>query len=68
MDLDHELICWNSRWGLSGNLVVCTRCFAHQEAADSHEPFDHMPGCEGIGDGLYPWKQLRDILSAVVDG
>jgi hypothetical protein len=68
MDANQQLIRWNARWGLTGDVVACTRCMGHQNAIDGDKAFVHLPGCERVADGLYPWGTLRDILNVVVDG
>jgi len=60
-----DLIGWSGRWSLLGGLVVCCSCFASQTPEDSQTPFVHLPCCIAISSGLYPWRELSDILSEV---
>lgn len=64
-DVGARLIEWNSRWSMMGDFVVCDICLASWSVDEAAKPFVHLPACSSIAGGLYPWRELADILTGL---
>ena len=62
IDINKQLIRFNAKWGMTGNVIVCTRCMHHQCADDADKPFVHALDCRNAGIH-HPWSELYSILA-----
>ena len=60
-----QLLAWTGRWSMMGDFVVCSECLATQTIYQADKPFEHMSRCSFMKTGLYPWRELKAVLSTV---
>lgn len=65
VDIGARLVDWNSRWSMMGDFVVCDLCIVSWSVDEAAKPFVHLPACSAVAGGLYPWRELADILSGL---
>lgn len=66
MDVNQQLIQWNTRWLLMGDFVACRECLLPQQVTDADLPFDHDGECSLFDKGLhYPWHDLLQVLAGI---
>lgn len=60
---DNQMMLWCEHWMLSAGSVVCIECLRAQTLTQSHQPFQHEPGCPNTTTaGVEAWADLHHIL------
>lgn len=60
---NRQMVAWCEHWMLSAGSIVCIKCLRAQTLAQSHQPFQHEPGCPNATTaGVEAWADLHHIL------
>lgn len=56
---------WTDLWELSTDFVTCKECQACQDMARREAAFNHEPHCSQVTAGMFPYRELLELLKMV---